>query len=656
MLTRNVLLYGRDEPLPQVTELRAGPLSLIYENGDLRTIRLGTREVLRRVYVAVRDRNWGTVAAKISNERIEKKPDSFRIGYEATHQQDDIDFFWHGTIRGERDGTIHFSMEGVARSTFLRNRIGFCVLHPAVCAGARCRVQSVHGTVQEAEFPRCIQPHAPFLDIASIAHEVQPNVWAQVLLRGDVFEMEDQRNWIDASFKTFCTPLRRPFPVEIQSGTTISQSVTLQWEGVVPADEAQTNPLEFAPLQFSVGARRIGRVPPVGIGIVSHSAPLSELELERLRALHLSHLRVDLHLSQPKYSQPKYFEELQRATCQARALGIRLEAALFVTNNAQAELEGLLTHLAEIEPAVGWWLIFHEEEKSTTSVWVDKARACLARYDAAIPMGAGTNAYFTELNRGRPDCKRLDFVAYSVNPQVHAFDNLSLIESLEALPITVDSARQFCGDASIVISPITLKPRFNPDATGPAALLIEGQLPAEVDVRQMSLFGAGWTLGALANLARSDVARLTFYETSGWHGVMETMAGSPPPFPHLPGYVFPLFHVLADVNEWAGASVSEGVSSDRLRLCGVVLNRDGQTRVLLANHTPVDQSIEISGLDAPLQLRVLDETNVLEAMRSPAEFRRRDAQLVSGSDRCVVHLRAYAVARIDSERHVVTGL
>ena len=36
--------------------------------------------------------------------------------------------------------------------------------------------------------------------------------WRHSLDTGDVFEMEDQRNWTDASFKTYCTPLRQPFP------------------------------------------------------------------------------------------------------------------------------------------------------------------------------------------------------------------------------------------------------------------------------------------------------------------------------------------------------------------------------------------------------------------------------------------------------------
>ncbi len=53
--------------MPEQRVLRAGPLTMLYENGDLRYIRLGEHEIVRRLYVAVRDRNWGTVLPQFSN-------------------------------------------------------------------------------------------------------------------------------------------------------------------------------------------------------------------------------------------------------------------------------------------------------------------------------------------------------------------------------------------------------------------------------------------------------------------------------------------------------------------------------------------------------------------------------------------------------------
>ena len=138
MLPKNVLYYGKDEPLPEQVTLRAGPLSLVYEDGDLRYIRLGEHEILRQVYVAIRDRNWGTVLPVISNVQMDIADDSFQISYDVENKEGDIDFFWKGMITGDAQGTVTFTMDGVARSTFLRCRVGFCILHPMELAGATC--------------------------------------------------------------------------------------------------------------------------------------------------------------------------------------------------------------------------------------------------------------------------------------------------------------------------------------------------------------------------------------------------------------------------------------------------------------------------------------------------------------------------------------
>ena len=42
----------------------------------------------------------------------------------------------------------------------------------------------------------------------------------------------------------------------------------------------------------------------------------------------------------------------------------------------------------------------------------------------------------------------------------------------------------------------------------------------------MSLFGAAWTLGSLKYLCESETHSLTYYETTGWRGVMEIEFGS----------------------------------------------------------------------------------------------------------------------------------
>ena len=651
MLPRTVLYYGRQDPLPEPIQLRAGPLSMIFEPDEafLRHIRMGDREILRGIYVAVRDRNWGTIVPKISNLKIESTKDAFRLTFDAECKERDIDYLWRGTIAGDPKGAVSFAMNGLARSTFLRNRIGFCVLHPLMeCVGQPCSVEKADGKLERGVFPYYTSPNQPFMDMRAISHEVVPELLAEVRFEGEVFEMEDQRNWTDASFKTYCTPLRIPFPVEIKEGTTVAQSVTVTLKGQIPVETSGVR-TGYSEVIFTVSETPSVPLPRIGVGLASDGQPLTTNERARLKALNLNHLRVDLHLSKPSYK-----DILNRAGLEANALGMSLEAALFLTDNAEEELGQFVQELDRVRPRVSTWLIFHIVEASTGERWVQLARRYLSRYDAEAKIGAGANAYFAELNRGRPPAGALDLVSYSMNPQVHAYDNLTLVENLEGQAWTVKSARQFIGKLPLVVSPITLRirpgvypiqPEVGPDG-----------LPPSVDLRQMSLFGAGWTLGSLKYISESGVQSVTYYEATGWRGVMETEKGSPSPerFPSIPGAVFPLYHVLADVAEFAGGSVVPSISNAPLKVVGIALQKADKTRVILANLSPEPQYVRMLHPELTKYVRVkhLNETNAEQAMRSPESFRKDQGLLLQTSGNQIeLCLLPYALVRIDPAQH-----
>ncbi len=208
--------------------MRAGPLSAEYDGGSLRYIRFGDREILRRVLVAVRDADWNTLQAQLSNETLTAREDSFRLEFDARNG----DFGWRGVITGDSDGTIRWAMDGQPLLPFWRNRIGFCVLHPATeCAGRECEVEHVDGSSEHSRFPGLVAPHQPFLRVRSLSHEVAEGVRAKVRMDGDIFETEDQRNWSDASYKTYSTPLSLPYPVLVKPGDRVRQSVELRVSG-----------------------------------------------------------------------------------------------------------------------------------------------------------------------------------------------------------------------------------------------------------------------------------------------------------------------------------------------------------------------------------------------------------------------------------------
>jgi D-apionolactonase len=339
--------------------------------------------------------------------------------------------------------------------------------------------------------------------------------------------------------------------------------------------------------------------------------------VERLAKLRPAHLRVDLKLAEMDVAQT-----FARACNEARQLAAPLEIALFCSANTAAELQSVVALLKYHQPRVARWLIFDTNAKASSARTLQLARQVLQGYGA--PIGGGTNADFYQLNQFRPPTHLLDFVAFSMNPQMHAFDDLSLVETLTAIPSPILSARQYFNGLPIVISPLTLKPRFNAVATGAVAAAADA-LPAQVDVRQMSLFGAAWTLGAVKRLAESEAASVTCYETTGWCGVLETEAGAPLPqqFPSLPGAVFPLYHVLADVAEFAGGEMIGVQSSDPFKVEAMWLAHDERQALLLANLTPEAQTATMPGLASAVRLRRLRAQNEDAALREPESFRQQ---------------------------------
>lgn len=587
------------QTFPKLILLETRRFSCFFETGTgfLRRVKSSGVEVLRVIYGAVRDKNWDTVEARLKVERVESGDDFFCLEFAANHEDGPISFSWKGTIQG-KGGSLEFQFDGRAQSSFLRNRIGLCTLHPIVeCAGKACRVQHSDGTWEEGAFPLFISPHQPFKDIRTLSWNPSERVRADIQFEGEVFEMEDQRNWTDASFKTYSTPLELPFPVELASGEEVHQRAILTLVAEVqPISTSEERVVKVA-VSSTPEAKQLAKI---GLCAAGHGPALSPLEQQRLASLRLNHLRVDLH-----FSDSTWKTLLRRTEDEALAINARLQCALFLNDSAA---QNLLDFRATIKSdSVDICLVFHEAEKSTASRWFELAERELTPH--GFRLATGTNAYFAELNRERPP--REAIACYSINPQVHTFDDLSLCETLEAQPATVESALQFC-DRELIVSPITLRPRFNPNATDPAKQR-EDPSSMTADPRQGTLFCAAWTVGSLARLLPLDrVESLTFYETIGLRGVMSSEPRSLNRDAARAALLFPVYYVfeaMAGIRNLLPISISEPM----VVAAFAFKNEEGQSICLIANLTDGPRDIELQVPASELEVLTIDETNVSKA-------------------------------------------
>lgn len=428
-----LLLHGSPQPPPERIELRAGPVSASFvpELTHLRRIRIGDREILRGIYAAVRDRNWGTIPQKIRITEKQIGPDSFRIAFESDAERDDIRFGWKGTITGAKDGTITYRFDGEAKTTFKGNRIGLLALHPpaTVCGNAGTTTHP-DGTTTTGRWPALIETDVPFADMTALAYDVAPGVRVTLTFEGDTFGMEDQRNWTDDSFKTYSMMHGAPLPAELKAGTKIRQSITLRITGTPPA--------------------------PTSPGPVI----------------------------------------------------------------LDADPEAKPSALPEIRP-----------------------------FD---PKAAPVRS-FEDLSYNRPKAPLPAVIAFAAHPQIHQFDDETIMENAVTLATCVRTVRAFAPKARIAVGPLTLNGHGSPP-----------------DPRRTSLLWAAWTLSALKALAESGADEAVFAESSG--------------------ACSQVFRDVADSKDWR---VLPARSSSPLESVMLLLERNGAHRALVANLTPNPVNIRV---------------------------------------------------------------
>jgi len=591
-------------------EFRAGTLSLYYANGFLRYIKLGESEVLRMINFMVRDQNWNTIPQVVENEVIEHQSDSFRITYKCRARQDAVDFLWECQIEGTADSRLIFVINGKALKAFKGNRVGFTVLHPnKECRGKPVTIYHSDGATEDQQFPELISPHQPFYDIKAMKWKVGASE-ARLEFSGEVFETEDQRNWTDDSYKTYCTPLALPFPKNLEAGDAVSQKIELTVTGTGAVSVQPGNPQA---LSFKVSPEAY-KLPRVGVSRSSQANHLTGDQLDLLKQVKFDHYQVDLLLSSEDWKFT-----LKEAEDEAKKLGLGLELSLFF-KNATAEVDEFIDAATNLDRIPEIIHLFDYQSRFTSNRTVNRT---VDRVKAAFPktsIGAGTNAFFTELNRNRVDHPMLDHLVYSINPQAHAFDDLSLVENLYAQTDTVNTANSFSGGRAIRISPVTFKMRWNPNATESAA-----PHPNDaVDHRQATLFGAGWLLGSLQNLVSTKLASVTYFEAVGPKGIIsETL---------YPMYF--VFKYLLDRKEKTFRPIR---CPDPLSLGGLVT---GDRELVLVNFTNRDISVKLPVEWKNCRAYFMDVDNVWKLMNRQIQFDNLNLREIKGS----VGLTAYALA------------
>ncbi len=643
--SRAIALTGTEQPDVAGRILKAGPMSVEFDNGQLRYLRVDGVEVLRAIGFLIRDRNWGTVTPEISNLRIEQRAESFSVSFHAVCRIGSQELSYDATIGGSRDGNLEFTGAAVPKTDFLTARTGFVVLHPLKgVAGFPVEIEHVDGSKVKGKFPELVNPVQPVLNIRSLTHEVMPGLKATVRMEGDTFEMEDHRNWTDASFKTYVRPLILPWPYTLKAGEPVRQAIKVTLSGGAKGGKTAAG----KGVEVKLGAVSRETLQPVGLGM-----PAEEIEpaIRQLDLLKLAAPRFLVCHFDPR--QKHGLRELYgyRVLCEQTGAQAALEVVIESVDRFRQELQKLAGMVGEsgirlsslaVVPAGDLKSVLPGGPRPPAPELGDLYAAARAAFPG-VRLGGGMFSFFTELNRKRPPAELLDFVGNTTCPIVHAADDRSVMETLEALPYQVATARSYIGKTPYRIGPSGIGCRDNPHGAtwtpNPDNVRV---CLTKLEPRQRGLFAAAWTLGYVATFASTGVEAISLGAPTGPLGIIYRKAQHRQPWYDQLSRpaVFPAFHVIAGLARGAGQKRVIAESSDSARVQALAYRSRKGTTLWLANLTADRQAVALGGLKGVAFAGVLDEGSFVKATTDPEAFQESWKPLKGSS----LELGAYAVA------------
>ena len=578
-------------------KLVAGPLTLEYSEGSLWNISNGSEEVIRRIYLVFQDINWTSRPFVIKDEIWEVSDRSFSAKIKAQGSHDAKDLSVELEIAGSESGEITYRFSASTAVSFMRNRLGLCLLHPiAGLAGRECELTKADGAVEKSKFPDVISPNQPFLNLSGISHKLQSGQVVSVNFKGEIFESEDHRNWSDASYKTYCTPISLPFPAQVTPGETLSQKITISISG-----EHTTAISKNESAVITVGAEEI-ELPEIGLGLSEDPAHLIVSEYAGFEDLAIKHLRLALN------GDSQIRSAVEKALLVTKQLKIDLDLAIKAESPQQ--LKAILQSIIEFKDQIRSFYIFSASEKTTPIGFIQVAEELLGDKSKII---GGTDLYFTELNRNQGSVDFIDQVNFSINPQVHSFDDRTLIQNTASQKAIATNAHRIAKGKKVSIGPITLRPRYNPNATQPNKDLSNTALPSSVDARQRTWLAEGWTAMSIRSIAESEsISTLTYFETLGWRGIRELSTGSEDAlnFASKAGEEFPVWRLFKNLKGFTHARPTAS-SLPELVDCLIVTSAE-KTEAILVNFSTIEQEVKFSGIDLKPQTLTPESVTYLE--------------------------------------------
>lgn len=528
------VVWERAADEPEDERIVVGPWQGTLRGAELADVTHRGVPVLRGIRFVTRDHDWRTADDVVLGRSLTHDDGSARIRIEASSRYDGVEALRAVLTVTIDGGTLAVDAVGTTTIPFRRNRIGLVVLHPPTLAGSSFTVRHPGAAPTEHRFPTWIAPHQPATDIAGLAWSVD-GIDVDLSLAGDGFETEDQRNWTDASYKTYSTPLSAPFPVALAAGAVVRQALVLRCgpsgTGGAPAPAPDLTALDGPPPGTVV-------TPAPTLQLLASSAPPAARPVthERARAVPI--------LVEAVLADADVDAVLASARRDANGAGLDVR---FVTDDP-VRLRHAIDTVLDAGPVVR--IGAFDPSSHVTTVVLQCALLDAARAAGDLEVVAGSRAHFTELNRTIDLYRDWEGpLTFSATPQMHDRSRAQVTESLRMLRWVVTSASRLAAGRPLHVGPVTLRPRFNAVATSPRRVVTDATaelgsgpefVPDATDPAQHSPAAAAWFAAAVRALSVPGVATITLAEAwgprgtprlTGVDGAFGTATGTDEPWP-----------------------------------------------------------------------------------------------------------------------------
>ena len=200
--------------------------SVLKDNLFLRNIKYNNIEILKLISFLVRDKNWNNYSPKIIKTSSYNKDK--KLHFEFDLKYGDAELLEVKLILSIGNNAVKLTAKGNFLTDFWTNRVGFNLLLPLEgVVNQQVIVSKSDHSTETLKYPLIIQPDQPMVKFNNLSYEMFDSIDLNIRFDGIHFEMEDQRNWGDASYKIYSGSLLDPFPYKENKNSDFHQEIEI---------------------------------------------------------------------------------------------------------------------------------------------------------------------------------------------------------------------------------------------------------------------------------------------------------------------------------------------------------------------------------------------------------------------------------------------